>query len=128
MQVDLNIANLARAGDRIALFDIGDALNLPGPRRQMGIQTASDEYLYNMPNQSGDRVEHRPDFRLADPEFKNLARVVANASDEQLAAILGKNLHDLLGHPRGRVKDHVIAMRNQARGIVSLLNRSPFDY
>lgn len=128
MQVDLNIANLAKSGDHLALFDLGDALNLPGVRRQMGIRSNHEEFHFNLPNQSWDRMEHRPDFRLADPEFKNFAQVVANSSNEELAAILGKNLTDLLGHPRGLVKHHVAEMRNQAKRIVGLLNRHPFSY
>ncbi len=128
MQVDLNIANLAHSGGQLALFDLGDALNLPGVRRQMGIRSAMEEFHFNLPNQSWDRIEHRPDFRQADPEFKNFAQVVANSSNEELAAILGKNLTDLLGHPRGLVKHHVTEMRNQAKRIVALLNRHPLSY
>jgi hypothetical protein len=127
-QVDLNIGNLAKMGDKTAIFDIGDALNLPAVRRDMGISRSLHEVYFNLPNQPGSRAEHRADFRLASPEFKNLAHVVATSSLEELAALMGKNLEDTLNPPRGKVRDHLTAMKNQAKRIVPLLNRGPFDY
>lgn len=128
LQVDLNIANLARQGNRLALFDLGDLLNLPAVRAQMGVRNPLEQIHYNMPNHPHDRVEHRADFRLADPEFKKLAHTIADGSDEFIANLLGKSLSDHFPAPRGSVREHVQAMRQEAKRIIGLLNRGPFDY
>lgn len=128
LQVDLNIANLARQGEHLALFDLGDLLNLPRVRAQMGVRNPLEQIHYNMPNHPGDRVEHRADFRLADPEFKQLARTIADGSDEFIADLLGKRLDERFPSPRGSVRDVVKAMRGEAKRITGLLNRGPFDY
>jgi hypothetical protein len=127
-QVDFNIANLSREGSSLYMFDLGDILNLPATRARMGIATDRQNMNINMPNRPWDLVEHRADFRQADPEFKKLVHDVVKASDEELAQKLGKNLSDSLGPNRGTVRDTVREMRFEAIRLERVLDLGPFDY
>ncbi|MBC7387074.1 MAG: hypothetical protein H7301_13055 [Cryobacterium sp.] len=127
-QVDLNIANLARTGTKLIIFDLGDAFNLPASRKKMGVISEKEASKYAMPGNPNDFAEFRPDFRVADPEFKEFVRIIANASDEELAHFLGKSPDDYLISPRGQVRTHVQAMRNEATRILKILHQTPFDY
>ena len=127
-QTDLSIANLARDGDALRIFDVGDLLNFNSVRSRMGIRSDLDNIHFNMPNASAQRVEHRADFRKADPAFRDLAKTIATESDEATAERLGKQLNDVFAPPRGSVRDHVREMKEQARRIVELLDKNPFDY
>lgn len=128
MQVDLNIDNLGRRGKNLYIYDTGDLLNLPNARARMGIIREIDNLHFILPNRPGDRAEHRADFRLADPEFKKMAYTIATESDEETAKRLNRNLNDSFDPPRGSVREHVRTMKQQARIIVELLNKGPFDY
>ncbi len=128
MQVDLNIANLAREGEHLRIFDLGDILNFDGVRKQMGIFSGIDNFIFNLPDKPWEKALHRADFRKADPEFVEIAHAVATESAEATAARFGKRIEDVLSPPRGKMSDHVAAMKKQARWIIESLNKSPFHY
>ncbi len=128
MQTDLNIANLAHHNGRLCVFDTGDLLSLPNIRMEMGIIQDSHNSDFNMPGNHWDRIEHRPDFRKADPEYKNLVLKIANESEEATSARLGKSLDDFFKPPKGSVRDHVRFMKQEARKVLELLERDPFSY
>jgi hypothetical protein len=127
-QVDLSIENLAEKNGQIAIFDLGDAFNLPASRSRMGIAQDMDNMNFNMPNKAWDRVEFRADFRKADQAFKNLVRVIATENDEATAHRLGMGLDEILPSPRGRIRDHVASIKSEASRLLELLNRDPFSY
>ena len=127
-QVDLSIENLAEKDGQIAVFDLGDAFNLPKTRARMGVSRDLDNMNFNMPGNAFDRVEYRADLRRADKPFRDLARKIATESDEETAARLGMKLDDRLPEPRGTIGDHVASMKFEARRILEMLDADPFGY
>ncbi len=128
MQIDLNIANLARKGSDNFIFDTADAFHLPEVRLWMGIPDMNANLNISPPNSPSIRIHHRADFRLADPEFKNMAKILATESVEETAKRFGMSLTDELPGPRGLILTHVRAIKSQAKWIVRALDLSPFDY
>ncbi len=127
-QVDLSIANLFRQGNQLRIIDVGDLLNNSATRNEMGIRSFIENYHFNMPNIPSDRIEFRPDFRKADPEFISMVKSIGQESEESVAARFGKQLDDDLGFPRGKMRDIVKSVKNNAKKIVSRLNKDPFQY
>jgi hypothetical protein len=127
LQIDLNIGNLALQGSDAAIFDLADSLNSSQVRFEMGVRTDCDRFLFNLPGQPSARVLHIPDFRRADPQFKELPAKILGLSDEELASRMGRpDLDQPLGNERPVVRMIIREVKTQARWVQGLLANAPF--
>lgn len=124
-QTDLSIENMGISKGRVFIFDVGDALVSDSLRCQFGVCDDRDYFVFNFPKNASDRVYHAPDFRLADPELKELVIRITKTDVPILVKELGSDFNKELHDPRDNAEKLFKSMQKRALRIRSLLNKSP---